>query len=70
MKYVVTGVNKHSGVREAMSRPCSEWKAQQMMLKLRDKEIAKGTDREWYILRVMPAYEGEVFFEQEAKKDD
>ena len=33
MKYVITGVSRLSGEREAISGPCAKWKAQQLCLR-------------------------------------
>lgn len=42
MKYVVTGVNRLTGEREAISLPHAEWKAHDLMRKYKGYQVRAG----------------------------
>lgn len=52
MKYVVTGINKLTGEREAVSSPHSEWNARELLAKWKSRNC---NTRPWKRLRVEPA---------------
>ena len=63
MKYVVTGVNRLTGEREAISSPHSEWKAYDLMLKYKGLQLKAGKSSAYTKLKVQPACtEGELKF--------
>ena len=63
MKYVVTGVNRLTGEREAISSPHSEWKAYDLMQKYRGWQLKAGKSSAYTRLKVQPACtEGELKF--------
>ncbi len=52
MKYIITGINRLTGEREAVTKPHSEWKTRE----LRDKLAARQHCRSAYkCLKVEPA---------------
>jgi hypothetical protein len=63
MKYVVTGVNRLTGEREAISSPHSEWKAYDLMQKYKGLQLKTGKESAYTRLKVQPACtEGELIF--------
>lgn len=63
MKYVVTGVNRLTGEREAISSPHSEWKAYDLMQKYKGLQLKAGKESAYTRLKVEPALkEGELKF--------
>ena len=63
MKYVVTGVNRLTGEREAISSPHSEWKAYDLMQKYKGLQLKAGKSSAYTKLKVLPAcMEGEPKF--------
>lgn len=63
MKYVVTGVNRLTGEREAISSPHSEWKAYDQMRKYKGYQVRAGKESAYTRLKVQPALkEGELKF--------
>lgn len=63
MKYVVTGVSRLTGEREAISSPHSEWKAYELMQKYRGWQLKAGKKSAYTRLKVQPACtEGELKF--------
>ena len=63
MKYVVTGVNRLTGEREAISSPHSEWKAYDLMRKYKGLQLKAGKSSAYTRLKVQPACtEGELKF--------
>lgn len=63
MKYVVTGVNRLTGEREAISSPLSEWKAYYLVEKYKGWQRKAGKGSAYTRLKVMPAsQEGELKF--------
>ena len=63
MKYVVTGVNRLTGEREAISSPHAEWKAHDLMLKYKGYQVRAGKSSAYIKLKVQPAcMEGELKF--------
>ena len=63
MKYVVTGVNRLTGEREAISSPHSEWKAYELMQKYKGWQRKAGKESAYIKLKVMQAsQEGELKF--------
>lgn len=59
MKYVVTGINKMTGEREAISNPHSEWKATELLMRWKARN---RNTRPYKRLRVEPAaMEGSLF---------
>jgi len=67
MKYVVTGVNRLTGEREAISSPHSEWKAHDLMTKYRGWQLKAGKKSAYTRLKVLPACtEGELKFSTNA----
>lgn len=63
MKYVVTGVNRLTGEREAISSPHSEWKAYDLMQKYKGWQRKAGKESAYIKLKVMQAsQEGELKF--------
>ena len=63
MKYVVTGVNRITGEREAISSPHVEWKAYDLMRKYKGHQARAGKNSAYTRLKVMPAsQEGELKF--------
>lgn len=63
MKYVVTGENRLTGEREAISSPHSEWKAHDLMLKYKGYQVRAGKNSAYTRLKVLPACtEGELKF--------
>lgn len=63
MKYVVTGVNRLTGEREAISSPHSKWKAYDLMRKYKGYQVRAGKNSAYTHLKVMPAnQEGELKF--------
>lgn len=66
MKYVVTGVNRLTGEREAISSPHSEWKAYDLMQKYKGWQRKAGKESAYIKLKVMQAsQEGELKFSNE-----
>ena len=55
MKYVVTGVNRLTGEREAISSPHSEWKAYDLMQKYKGWQRKAGKESAYIKLKVMQA---------------
>ena len=63
MKYVVTGVNRLTGEREAISSPHVKWKAHDLMLKYKGYQVRAGKNSSYTHLKVVPAsQEGELKF--------
>ena len=52
MKYVVTGINRLTGVREAVSNPHSEWKAEELLARWKSR---RSNRRAYIRLKVEPA---------------
>ena len=52
MKYIVTGINKLTGEREAISNPHSEWKAHELLARWKGKN---RNTRPYKQIRVEPA---------------
>ena len=57
-RYVVTGVNRLTGLREAISVPCSQWKAELMCMKYRAKRKRQGVHSAYTWVRVEPVTPG------------
>lgn len=66
MKYIVTGINRLTGEREAISSPHSEWKAYDLMQKYKGWQRKAGKESSYTRLKVMQACnEGELKFSNE-----
>lgn len=66
MKYIVTGINRLTGEREAISSPHSEWKAYDLMQKYKGLQRKAGKESAYIKLKVMQACnEGELKFSNE-----
>lgn len=63
MKYVVTGVNRLTGEREAISSPHAEMTARDLMRKYKGYQVRAGKSSAYLRLKVQPAsQEGELKF--------
>lgn len=57
-KYVITAVNNLTGEREAVSKPHSRWKAEELLVKAR-RDHARHRKQACYSLYRMQLYTGE-----------
>jgi len=57
-KYIVTAVNRLTGEREAISRPHSRWKTEELLIRAR-RDNSRHRNQACYALHRMERYEGQ-----------